>query len=204
VNISALFDLEESPDLAEARDWSRSFGDSVDEWWRQCPHGDAMLHAMATLSVDFAFLFAASHNCAQLVSELLPAHARPQAIRVLEASAQFINGKLKGEALLETQRALLASTREQRMSEPEACAVSAVAMLIERPTSVPALVADAYAIAAFPKHNTGIYDEAGYKRAYDDANERCAHAIREMLPADLIKLYFDLAAEADAISDQTA
>lgn len=197
MNVSALFDLGEAPELAEAHDWARSFGDHVDEWWRQCPHGDAMLHAMAALSVDFGFQFAASHSCARLVADLLPTHAREQAARVLDDSARFLDGAISGEKLMKTQRALLAKAREQRMSETEACAVSAIAMSMERPASVPALVSDARAIAAFPKYNTGIYDEAGYKRVYDVANEHCAHAIRDIVPPDLIKLYTDLANEPD-------
>jgi hypothetical protein len=198
VNVSALFDLEEEPDLSEAHDWSRSFGDHIDEWWRQCPHGDAMLHTMTALSVDFAFQFAASHSCARLVADLLPEHAREHAARVLSDSMKFLDGKLSGEKLMKTQRALVARAREQRMSETEACAVSAIAMSIERPTSVPALVADARAIAAFPKYNTGLYDEAGYKRVYDIANEHCAHAIRDVVPPDLIKLYADIADEPES------
>jgi hypothetical protein len=190
VNISTLFDLDAFSELSEAHDWARPFGDAIDEWWRQCPHGDAMLHALVALEVPFDFLLIAALACAQTAQDLLPQNMQADASHALASCLMLLRGELSEKKFLNTFKTLITHARAQRMSESEACAVSAVAMVLERPNNVPALVSDARAIAAHPKHNTGMFDEADYKRVYDDANEKCAHAIREMVPDDLVKQYF--------------
>jgi hypothetical protein len=166
--------------LDDAIAFAKPFDSAVDAWWRQCPHADAMIIMLHRLKAAPWFIVDAAAACAALATPLAPRSLQSDAAALISAMRLFSAGKLHGERLIKRFDGLQTRVRATPgMTESAVCAVSAIVITQNFSHMTPRLVADSFALALTPEFASGAYDEASYKKTYDDALEQCAHAIRD-------------------------
>ncbi len=191
MKVAELLALNARPETEEAYRWALPFDAAADEWWRQCPHGNAMLEVIAVLELPAWLQILACCNCVDTIGDLIPASLKKETTKALETFRRFALGKSSYERVQTAIENVQNRARETKLSAVEATAVATVVTPFSRSVEATArFAADARAIAQNPDALHGNYDTPGYKRSFDTANEACAHAIRAIIPDDLVQDLF--------------